>query len=255
MSYTPESIKDMAEALPKYSADLISLQGRHAFVGDDAPPDVKEHLVHGAGRRLSVLRRTLANIFQIFPPTRVDKLNEDELSNVQINLHAHCINVAGIFDNWAWAFVLRHRLLDAVGGMHGADFFGKRLRRLFPAEIAQQSYRMSEWQSQYLKGYRDSLAHRIPLYVPPFSLAPAETKRYRELEAEKRSLLFTQTPERYEEVSSELESMGRAAAVFLHSFEFEGDYRPVSLHGQILADCATVVECGDLFLRHWSERA
>jgi hypothetical protein len=36
------------------------------------------------------------------------------LADVQINLHAFVMNLYGIYDNWAWAYVLRHDLEAAM---------------------------------------------------------------------------------------------------------------------------------------------
>lgn len=255
MSYPPEAIHEMSETLPKYIGNLVELQSRHVMLGATHSGALAEHLTHGAGRRLSVLRRALTNIFRIFPPARPEKLNEEELSNVQINIHAYCINVAGIFDNWAWAFVLHHDLLEMVGGKHGVDLFKENLQKFLPPELARQAKSMREWHAHYLKGYRDSLAHRIPLYIPPFWLTPQETEQYLAIEKERHELLFSGELERYESATAELEKLGKSAPVFLHSFEFGDKYRPVSLHPQVLADCATVVECGNVFLQHWQARA
>ena len=41
------------------------------------------------------------------------------------------------------------------------------------------------WYSDYSKNYRDALAHRIPLYVPPSVLNKDDEKEYFELENKK----------------------------------------------------------------------
>ena len=65
-------------------------------------PKVREYLLQGACRRLSVLQRCICNVFEIFPPTRETLLSKDELSDIQINLHVSFVNAYGFFDNLAW---------------------------------------------------------------------------------------------------------------------------------------------------------
>jgi hypothetical protein len=255
MTYSIESLHDMAEGMAKNVAALQELKASHAHLGMQFNGALQEHLLHGVCRRLDVIRLSLSNIFCHFPPSRTEKLGEADLSNVQINLHAFCINVAGIFDNWAWAFTLHHDLLDKIGGKHGVGLFKKGLFGFLPPDLCRQVDSMRSWHDLYLKEYRDALAHRIPLYIPPFVLYADETDRYRELEKKRHELLFSHEFDQYEEVSAQLESMGSASDVFLHSFDFGDHYRPVHVHPQVLCDCETVVEFGRSFLTHWRGRA
>lgn len=48
----------------------------------------KEFLIQGVARRLQVIRRCVENIYSIFPVKREELLCNDELSDVDINLHA-----------------------------------------------------------------------------------------------------------------------------------------------------------------------
>jgi hypothetical protein len=41
---------------------------------------------------------------------------------------------------------------------------------------------MQTWYTEYSKNYRDALAHRIPLYVPPSALNKEEQEEYMLLE-------------------------------------------------------------------------
>jgi hypothetical protein len=66
----------------------------------------REYLRSGVGRRLRVLHRTLSNMFELFPVETVQPLDRDDLDDAQINLHAFIMNLYGLFDNLAWAFVL-----------------------------------------------------------------------------------------------------------------------------------------------------
>src|SRR5215212_9972174 len=74
-----------------------------------------EYLHSGVGRRLRMLDRTFSNVFELFPVSTVEPIDRDDLDDTQINLHALIMNLYGLFDNLAWAFVLHHDLLSQVG--------------------------------------------------------------------------------------------------------------------------------------------
>jgi len=159
---------------------------------------VIEHLRHGAGRRLGILKRSMEEIFSVFPPAQERPLGHDRLVGVQINLHAFVINLAGIFDNWAWAFIFRHELLERVGGRINVGLFKSATLRFLPAPLRDYltSRDISSWQDKYLKSYRDALAQRIPLYIPPAAWSPEDTARYERLEQEKVQCILSRQWER-----------------------------------------------------------
>lgn len=170
MAYSSEQIEHLNGECRRLAGELQALNfeglGQSARQSSDR---VIEHLQHGVGRRLGVLKAAMEEIFSVFPPAQEQPLGHDRLIGVQINLHAFVINLAGIFDNWAWAFVFRHELLEQVGGRTNVGLFKSATQRSLPPQL--RDYLTSEdigsWQDKYLKGYRDALAHRIPLYIPP----------------------------------------------------------------------------------------
>lgn len=256
MVYSIESLHELEEGLTKNVAALQDLKSSHVHLGIQFDGQLGNHLIYGVCRRLDVIRRSLSNIFLCYPPSRTERLGEADLSNVQINLHAFCINVAGILDNWAWAFALRHDLVDQVGGKFGVGLFKEKLASFFTQELSRQVDSMRDWHDLYLKEYRDALAHRIPLYIPPFVLYGDEVDTYKELEKQKNDLLYSSrfNEKKYKEISKKLDQMGCAGDFFLHSFDFGDNYKPVVLHTQIVCDCETVVEFGRTFLKQWQQR-
>lgn len=217
---------------------------------------IKEHLLHGVARRLSVLKRSLENIYCTFPPTTNRPLEKNDLYDVQINLHAYVMNLYGIFDNWAWAFVHKHNLLRQVRGKHGVGLFNKNTTRFLPQILREYlaNENISSWHEDYLKSFRDALAHRIPLYIPPSEVTKEEGQRYNELESEKINLIKTMQWGRLEKLYEEQSNIGRPSFMFIHSYE-EGQQKPMVLHPQLLCDGLAVVEFGTLFMAHWHEAA
>jgi hypothetical protein len=220
------------------------------------PGKARQHMTQGVGRRLAALRRSLIKIFELYPPSRGQPLPREALEDIQIYLQAFVINLYGIFDNWAWAFVYRHDLLTQIGGRMNVSLFKDSTRQYLPAPLREYlaGEVISAWHDDYLKGYRDALAHRIPLYLPPAAWTKADAEKYEELEREKMECLQTRQWEKLEEVWAEQDVIGKACPTFMHEFTDEVSDRPVFLHPQIINDSAAVVEFGKLFLNHWHER-
>ena len=211
------------------------------------------HLTQGVGRRIGILKKTLEEIFRLFPPQRTETLDREDLTTVQIHLHAFVINLSGVFDNWAWAYLLRHGLVERVGNRRNVGMFIRRTQDLLPATLREylQSEQIATWHESYLKLYRDTLAHRIPLYIPPAAWTDDDAAKYRTLEEEKIRLIQAADWQKLDEVWAEQDRLGRACHSFLHEAVAGGDSRPMYLHPQVLCDGMTVVEFGNKFYLEW----
>ena len=128
--------------------------------------EAKENLMQGAGRRLRIVKTCIHNIFSLFPPTHGVVLTDDEATDLCIQMHAFIINTAGLADNLAWTFVKEKNapLKPTEVGLHLS-----KSKDLLTAEfrLYLETDPMRTWSKRYLKEYRDALAHRIPLYIPP----------------------------------------------------------------------------------------
>lgn len=208
----------------------------------------REYLVQGVGRRLRTLTRCINNIFAICPADRVEHLLQEELTDVNINLHAFFINIAGIFDNLGWVFVYENDLFgstkDGKIDKNGVGLFNTKTQNHLNIEL--RNYLTSDpvksWYADYSKNYRDSLAHRIPLYVPPSVLDESQAEDFENIEAEKQTLNLRNFDEltKYDELLEKQKALGKASPFFAHSMH-EGS-RPVYFHAQIIADYLTVEE-------------
>lgn len=255
MGYTYEQITSLESKYEEVHKGLKELMLETVLAGQESHnARVREHLVHGAGRRLDVLIRCLENIFRVFPLGTTKPLNRDMLHDLQINIHAYVINLYGISDNWAWSFVYRHDLLNAVGGRKQVGLFHNRTNKYFsqPLRSYLTSQSMTDWHESYLKSFRDALAHRIPLYVPPAEFTEEEGRYYNRLENEKIDLIKAMKWQRLDELYEEQEKIGRPSFCFHHSFEEEAS-KSILFHPQLLCDGLTIIECGSLFMEHWND--
>ncbi len=128
----------------------------------------KQYLLHGVGRRLRILHKCIEHIYTIFPVRRRNALSEDELTQVSIDLHAFYVNLFGIFDNLAWVIVHEKQLAERLSRRQIGLYAPRTQQVLTPAfRDYLNSTTLSHWYNEHMKDYRDSLAHRIPLYLPP----------------------------------------------------------------------------------------
>ncbi|NLD38663.1 MAG: hypothetical protein GX654_17520 [Desulfatiglans sp.] len=257
MAYSDYQIRQFNEQYKKVCQSLQILILQTVMAGQETGHvGVKEHLLHGAGRRLKIINKCLKNIFNDFPLGTKKPLQNDTLYDVQINLHAYVMNLFGIFDNWAWAFIYHHDLLQIVGGKHGVGLFRKSTSKHLPLPLREYlaSETITNWHEKYLKSYRDALAHRIPLYIPPSEMTKEEGDRYNQLESEKMKLIKTMEFDKFDAIDEEQENIGRPSFVFLHSYKEEPP-RPVLFHPQLLCDGLAIVEFGSLYMKHWKECA
>lgn len=255
MPYTADQCKYLMLELHQIRERLANLMlecVKHAAPYGEA--QTAQHLRYGAGRRIGVIRTAVGNIFEKFPPDTIRPLDAEDLDDVQINLHAFVMNVYGIFENWAWAFIERHQLRGRQKGVMWIGMFREETRRYFPAEIRNKSRELEPWHNEYLKEYRDSLAHRVPLYVPPFHVRPEDEDRFRALEDRLQAGGFDFVLERqesYEELRDQQRALTHPTFFFLHSTSDDGHSRPVQLHPQAISDCLTVLDMGEKFFAHW----
>lgn len=256
--YSKEQAEKWQENYHDVINGLISVHLETTRIGMDSEVEsAKEHLVHGVSRRLLVIRTTLENIFSLFPLDSTKPLGKEILTNCEINLHAFVINLSGIFDNWAWAYVFRHNLLEELGSRRNVGLFNKQTQKYLPKEISDHLKKdeMIDWHSKYLKGFRDSLAHRIPLYIPPAHLTNEEATRFNEIESEKIPCILSQEWDKLESIEKEQKSLGKPFFSFMESFNDAGATRPVYMHPQLLSDGMAITEFGHLFVKHWHKRA
>ncbi len=219
----------------------------------------REYLRQGVGRRLKTLAQCITNIFTIFPPERESHLTPEELTNLAINLHAFFINIAGVFDNLGWVYVYENNLLgkekEGKIGKHGVGLFKKQTQDVLINGLKKYitSEKMKAWYEDYSKNYRDSLAHRIPLYVPPSLLTKDEGKEYNDIESHINIIKLNGRDEldknldTIKELRNKQEKLGIASHFISHSIN-EG-CQPVYFHAQIISDHVTIEETINIFCK------
>lgn len=219
-----------------------------------------EFLYQGVGRRLGIVTRCVRRIFELYPPDQEDHLSKDALDDLAICLHAFFINVAGVFDNLGWVYALEHGLVgDRRAGKLDRQDIGllqHKTQEHLPCALRDyaRSDSLRDWHSRYSKIYRDALAHRIPLYVPPAVLNIPAQQEYGEIENKLKSIRVEGEADldEYDKLLERQSKLGEPSPFFVHSSR--GGDPPMMLHAQVVCDHMTVEEAIRVFCQEFDGR-
>ncbi|PZP84032.1 MAG: hypothetical protein DI582_09790 [Azospirillum brasilense] len=229
----------------KYQSLLLAFAMR-SFASKEAA----EFAMHGFTRRVKTMKRCIENIYRICPPDIDRKPSSDELSDIAINLQAFVLNVYGALDNLAWVWVKEKGIVGKAGAPLTNREIGfaekyRTVRDSFSPEFQAYLKTLDQWFA-HVEEFRHALAHRIPLYVPPYASNEEEVKKERELDALRMAALKKHQFEEYKRLSDEIEALGTFVPWMTHSF---GENSPQAVfHAQIIADWNTVMQVWEKFI-------
>jgi len=204
----------------------------------------REFAHHGFLRRVGILNKCIHNIFSITPADQVARISSEQANDVSINLQAFVVNIFGCLDNIAWVWV-HHKQIKIDKKQVGLKPKHTALRKTLSPTFRQTLESFNPW-FEYIENYRDALAHRIPLYVPSFSLNPEDAELYKELEAQKWSALKAGQVAKSDAINEQQDKLGRFYPWMHHSFSEEG--KAMAYHAQIMADWKTIIHLGEHFM-------
>lgn len=199
----------------------------------------------GIGRRLSTMLEATNAVFSLIPP-RDTRVTRDALKNATINLQAFLIHTVGIMDNMAWTYLYWHGIEKEVY-RNDVDIFKAKMQERLPIGLANylNSADLISWRDTYLKPYRDSLAHRIPPYIPE-THTTEEAQKLRNLEHRIHSATEAADWDRALRLQEELGGMHGHGYLIVSSFA--PSTGPVLLHPQMLADFETIFDVLEEFV-------
>lgn len=234
---------DYARIEPRYQ-ELRFAYVRHPWHTDRG----REFAVNGFARRLQSLHRSLANVFELLPPERDEIPDNDTRHNAELQVHASMFHVFGAADNLAWIWVSERNITHNNGAPLPNRAIGIRkthVVRSFSDRFRAHLQERERW-FQYLEDYRHALAHRIPLYIPPYVVSQADEARYRALEIETTRASAAGDTERHRQLTAEQNQLKHWWPVMQHSFIEEAN--PVVLHYRLIDDFKNIDELGRMML-------
>ncbi|UFW88957.1 hypothetical protein BjapCC829_10830 [Bradyrhizobium barranii] len=243
---SPDQIKEIEKKigtlLPKYNEMLLKLPFT-PFQQEKAA----EYFFHGFVRRMGTLVRCVDNVFALIPMDTERVPSKDVLHDAQINIQSFFANVYGCVDNLAWVWVYEKGLDKQIRrnrvGLRAKD---TEVRSALSASFQDYLVRLDPW-LDYIIEYRDALAHRIPLYVPPGGVPERHVEAYNSLERSIREALYVRgDPYEYERLLAEQNKLLVFHPLISHSVT-ETTAR-FAFHVQMVVDFLTVDEMGNKML-------
>ncbi|MGO8841318.1 MAG: hypothetical protein ACLQF1_09370 [Methyloceanibacter sp.] len=194
-------LKRAHEEVHKQFTDLRERFTSRNFKSDRA----REFARHGFARRLGTLVRTIDQVFKVLPPEREDIPERDEVVDATIAIQSFVFNTFGCIDNLAWIWVYEKDVKKEDGTELDPKSVGlgnKQVRSSFSNEFRAYLDSRQTW-FDHIKEFRDSLAHRIPLYIPPYIVIPETVDEYNRLEQASGEALRRADFKEYDRLQSE----------------------------------------------------
>jgi hypothetical protein len=222
----------------KYEALLLAYHNR-AYRTERG----EEFAMHGFVRRLGTMRHCIETVFDRLPPEIADIPQKHMLEDAIVALQAFIFNVFGCADNLAWVWACEKPVTKEDGTALPATWIGlgskyEALRASFSQAFRDYLGTLQDWFA-HLENYRHALAHRIPLYIPPFRVHPANTGAFRELEQQ---IAKASNQQDAAQLKAQLLPLKSFYPWMIHSFGEHAD--PIVVHPQMLGDFHVIEELG-----------
>lgn len=243
--FSAEAVADLnrgRQEINRQYQDLLQRYLAREFRSDRA----REHARNGFCRRLGTLVRAVDQVYDLLPPEREEIPERDDVVDATIAIQSFVLNTFGCLDNLAWIWVCEK---DVRGEddkeLHARQVgFGQGYRavlRSLSNEFRDYLESRQKWFG-HIKDFRDSLAHRIPLYIPPFMVTPEKADEFNRLEQEASGALRRGDSKEYDRLQSEQQKLGFFRPWMTHS---QIEKAPaVVFHQQLLQDYVTIDEFG-----------
>ena len=248
MYFSPEQIADLYTGLDEIQPKATALRDRLVMTTFQTAAG-REHADHGLARRLGMIARCIERVFELLPPDLEQVPEAVVTTDAAICIQAFIMGAFGCCENIAWIWV-HERDIRKNGQLLPANWVGlgpgyKTLRKSLTPSFRQRLAPLTPW-FEHLKDFRDALAHRIPLYIPPSTVATEDGDRFVALEAGFHAALMRRDFPEYERLRAEWQALHRFTPIMTHSLL--PPTRPIVFHAQLLADFATVEELGGILL-------
>ena len=238
-------VTDYEKLAPKRDALASAFIGREYIVSR-----AEEFAHHGFLRRVKTLLRCIENVFALLPPQQADIPKNEDRQDAEINIQASVLNTFGCLDNLAWIWVKEKKVTKADGsplprGWVGLRKSNKDVHDTFSKEFQEYIITIDDWFGQ-LVDFRDALAHRIPLYIPPYAIAKDNQEDYRKLDEQKWKAGMSGDSAEYDRLHTEQMALVAFQPVMQHSY-FE-ETNSLAFHPQLIANFLTIDELGHKIL-------
>ncbi len=249
MYFSEEATEELLLAEKGITAKALELREKfvlHGFKSTKA----KEYTLQGFARRLDGLAYSIKSVFEAVPPDLDGIPERQSLVAAAALIQSFVINVSGCCDNLGWVWALERNVTLEDGSALPQRKIGltsefKEIWSSFPPEFRAYLSSRRKW-LKHNKSFRDSLAHRIPLYIPPYTIDPRDEEKYIDLEKRGYAAALSGNNTEADLIDEEQDKLKRFSPFIVHSMSEES---PTALfHAQMLTDFHTIDEMGKRFL-------
>lgn len=210
----------------------------------------REYAHHGFCRRLDELARAIDFVFTLLPP-ELEKIpeNEDAVAATML-IQSFFLNASGCLDNLAWIWVFETHLRGKDDGALDPKWVGLGpsywyVRNSFSKAFRKHLKNRKRW-FNHLDEFRNSAAHRIPLYVPPYIVSENNAETHAKLEVECIDAMRQGDSQKYDRLRNKQKALGTFRPWMNHSLSEKSP--TVVFHYQLLQDYETIDEFGQKLL-------
>lgn len=207
-----------------------------------------EYAKHGFCRRLETLVRTIDQVYALLPPEQEEIPDRDAVVDATIAIQGFTMNAFGCLENIAWIWLYEKDVKNGDGSPLEPKEVGlgkEKLRKKLTPQFRNYLDKKKDWLANLIE-FRDSLAHRIPLFIPPYIVPEANAEKYKEFDKAKWEEPARSNSEAYEKLMAEQLKLCQFMPGMTHSI-FEGA-PTVEFHSQLLNDYVTIDEYGHTLL-------
>lgn len=245
MFFTPAQIATLAASYAQVHGHFGELRDRYCLRNYETAAG-REHALHGFSRRISTIIHCVDRVFDLIPPDSDEVPTAATREDATICIQAFIANIVGAMDNLAWIWVSEKGVTQPNGQPLIRTWVGlgtgyRQVFASFSPEFRTYLQSRQNWFG-HIKDFRDALAHRIPLYIPPYTVEPDHWDEYVLLGTEATAALAAGQMDLYDALTAQRHALGAFAPYITHSFEERAPL--VVLHVQLLDDFATLHEIG-----------
>ncbi len=220
MFFSKIALANLEKDLGSIDASFEEIRDRY-FARSFTCPRAKEFALQGYIRRLDILRLCIKDVFELLPPNQEDIPDIVTRTEAVVRLQAFSVNVFGAVDNLAWIWVAEKSITKENGDKIPSGWIGLGPNNKVVVATLSQEFKkhlgtLKNWFVE-LEGFRHAVAHRIPLYIPPYVIQQKDSTEHQRLYSQLLALGYD--PGEYRRISSELRRLKRFEPRMRHSFE------------------------------------
>jgi hypothetical protein len=151
-------------------------------------------------------------IFENLPPERDQVPTRKERLEATIGIQGFVFNAFGSINNLAWIFAIEKAIKNKKGDPLHRNSIGLAAHNMAIRKNLSQNFQnylkaKDEWFKQ-LEDFRHSLAHRVPLFVPPYIITPDKEAAYNELQIAMDDAIARRDFDTYDKKSEQQRALG-----------------------------------------------